>query len=114
MRRGLQPATALSEPIMEMESHTSSVSSARVLETRKSVSFSSAAVFLVDPVDFDPLDMNENPSDSRDSELNHGRIAMIAALEEQLGPGPGPNDQNMISDIFRRFPNACCRDLSSS
>jgi hypothetical protein len=89
IRRGLQPATAfassgLSEHIMEMESHTSNVSSARVLETRKSVSFSSAAVFLVDPVDFDPLGMNEKPSDSRDSELNHGRIAMIAALEEQL------------------------------
>jgi cell division protease FtsH len=90
IRRGLQPATALSEPIMEMESHTSNVSSARVLETRplpsgkKSVSFSSAAVFLVDPVDFDPLGMNEKPSDSQDSELNHGRIAMIAALEEQL------------------------------
>merc|ERR1719305_408646 len=63
-----------------MESHTSNVS-ARVLETRKSVSFSSAAVFLVDPVEFDPLEMNEKPSDSRDSELNHGRIAMIAALE---------------------------------
>merc|ERR1719407_18415 len=27
--------------------------------------------------------MNEKPSDSRDSELNHGRIAMVAALEEQ-------------------------------
>merc|ERR1719407_254181 len=27
--------------------------------------------------------MNEKPSDSRDSELNHGRIAMIAALEER-------------------------------
>jgi hypothetical protein len=95
IRRGLQPATAfassgLSEHIMEMESHTSNVSSARVLETKplpsgkKSVSFSSAAVFLVDPVDFDPLEMNEKTSDSRDSELNHGRIAMIAALEEQL------------------------------
>merc|ERR1719482_2580873 len=73
-----------------MKSQTSDISSARVLETRplpsgkKSVSFSSAAVFLVDPVDFDPLGMNEKPSDSQDSELNHGRIAMVAALEEQL------------------------------